>query len=90
MYAPGLSELANHPDAACHNRFFPPSIFPPSTTRKFEFEYAGTMPEEVLMSVTAHPKYGVPLCVKRRQERQQQQQAAPAQQQAAEAARARW
>lgn len=35
--------------------------------KHFEFEYAGKKPEEVMMSVTAHPKYGVPLRVKRRQ-----------------------
>ncbi|WIA09641.1 hypothetical protein OEZ85_009029 [Tetradesmus obliquus] len=34
--------------------------------QKFEFEYAGDKPEEVLMSVTAHPKFGVPLRVRRR------------------------
>jgi hypothetical protein len=38
-----------------------------SACRKFEFEYAGDKPEEVLMSVTAHPKFGVPLRVKHRQ-----------------------
>lgn len=35
--------------------------------RKFSFEYAGAKPEEVMMSVTAHPKFGVALKVKRRQ-----------------------
>eukprot|EP00879_Flechtneria_rotunda_P002371 GHRR01002566.1.p1 GENE.GHRR01002566.1~~GHRR01002566.1.p1 ORF type:complete len:637 (+),score=222.18 GHRR01002566.1:182-2092(+) len=35
--------------------------------RQFKFEYAGQRPEEVLMSVTAHPKYGVPLSVKWRE-----------------------
>lgn len=34
--------------------------------REFQFEYAGEKPEEVMMSVTAHPKFGVPLRVKRR------------------------
>jgi hypothetical protein len=38
-----------------------------SLCRKFEFKYAGDKPEEVLMSVTAHPKFGVPLRVKHRQ-----------------------
>lgn len=42
--------------------------------RHFEFEYAGEKPEEVLMSVTAHPKYGVPLRVRRRPAAAQQQQ----------------
>jgi cytochrome P450 len=41
---------------------------------KFELEYAGDKPEEVLMSVTAHPKFGVPVRVKARLQQQQQQQ----------------
>lgn len=45
--------------------------------RHFEFEYAGDKPEEVLMSVTAHPKYGVPLRLRRREVQQQSQPAAP-------------
>jgi cytochrome P450 len=45
--------------------------------RQFEFKYAGEKPEEVLMSVTAHPKYGVPVRVRRRQAEQQQLSAAP-------------
>jgi cytochrome P450 len=32
--------------------------------RQFEFEYAGTKPEEVMMKVTAHPRFGVPLRVR--------------------------
>ncbi len=44
--------------------------------RHFEFEYAGEKPEEVLMSVTAHPKYGVQVRVRRRQVVQQQGSAA--------------
>jgi cytochrome P450 len=44
--------------------------------RQFEFEYAGEKPEEVLMSVTAHPKYGVPLRVRRRKAAATQQPAA--------------
>jgi len=35
--------------------------------RQFEFEYAGRKPEEVVMKVTAHPRYGVPLRVRWRQ-----------------------
>lgn len=44
--------------------------------RQFEFSYAGEKPEEVLMSVTAHPKYGVPVRVRRRQAAGQPQAAA--------------
>lgn len=32
----------------------------------FEFEYAGSGPESVMMSITAHPKYGVPVRVRRK------------------------
>lgn len=46
--------------------------------RHFVFEYAGDKPEEVLMSVTAHPKYGVPVRVRRRQASQQPSAAARA------------
>eukprot|EP00775_Hariotina_reticulata_P011447 gene11447-11593_t len=35
--------------------------------RQFEFEYAGVKPEEVMMKVTAHPRFGVPLKVRWRQ-----------------------
>lgn len=49
--------------------------------RQFEFEFAGEKPEEVLMSVTAHPKYGVPLRVRRRRTSQQEQQQEQQQQQ---------
>lgn len=44
--------------------------------RQFEFTYAGEKPEEVLMSVTAHPRYGVPVKVRRRQAAAGQPQAA--------------
>lgn len=46
--------------------------------RNFEFEYAGDKPEEVLMSVAAHPKYGVPLRVRRRKVVQQEASTEPA------------
>jgi hypothetical protein len=51
--------------------------------RQFEFEYAGSRPEQVMMSITAHPRWGVPMRVRRRQRQQpssssqQQQQSLP-------------
>jgi len=41
---------------------------------KFELEFVGERPEEVMMSVTAHPKFGVPVRVRARHQPQQQQQ----------------